>query len=43
MTSMKDLILLVSTSIISISYAGFRKIIDLILIKSNRNGPKMYP
>ena len=37
----KALIILVPSSVISISHAGFRKIIDIIIINSNGNGPKI--
>ena len=40
--SMKALIENVSSSIISIIYAGFRKIIDIIIVNSNVNGPQIY-
>ena len=43
MSSRKDVIVLVSSSIISISYAGFRKIVDIIIIKNSRNEPNLYP
>ena len=32
----------VSSSIVSISYAGFRKIIDIIIVNNNDNGPNIY-
>ena len=40
--SVKALIEQVSSSIISIIYAGFRKIIDIIIVNSNVNGPQIY-
>ena len=42
-SSVKTLIVLVSSIIISISYAGFRKIIDIIIVNNNVSGPKIYP
>ena len=40
-SSVKTLIVLVSSIIISISYAGFRKIIDIIIVNNNVSGPKI--
>ena len=42
MSSVKALIVLVSSIIIRISYGGFRKIIDIIIVNNNVNNPKMY-
>ena len=42
LSSVKALIELVSSSIISIIYAGFRKIIDIIIVNINVNGPQIY-
>ena len=42
LSSVKALIKLVSSSIISIIYAGFRKIIDIIIVNNNVNGHQMY-
>ena len=42
LSSMKALIELVSSAIISIIYAVFRKIIDIILVNNNVNGPQIY-
>ena len=42
-SSVKALIVLVSSSVISISYAGFRKITDTIILNNNVNGPKLEP
>ena len=39
----KVLIVLVSSSIINISYAGFRKIIDIVIVNNSGNGPKIDP
>ena len=39
--SVKALIVLVSSSIIS-TYAGFRKIFDIIIVNNNVNGPNIY-
>ena len=41
-SSVKALIVLVSLIIISISYAGFQKIIDIIIVNNNVNGPIIY-
>ena len=41
-SSVKAFIILVSSNIISIGYAGFRKIIDIIIVNNNVNGPKIY-
>ena len=38
----KALIVLVSPSITSLSYAGFQKIIDIIIVDNNVSGPKLY-
>ena len=43
LSSMKALIVLVSSSIINRSYAGFRKIIDIIIVNNIVSGPKTYP
>ena len=43
LSSMKALIELVSSSIISISDAGFRKIIEIIILNNNVNGPNIDP
>ena len=40
-SSVKAVIVLVSSSRISISYAGFRKIIDIIIVNNNVSGPKI--
>ena len=42
LSSVMALIELVSSSIISIIYAGFRKIIDIIIVNNNVNGPQIY-
>ena len=42
LSSVKALIELVSSSIISIIDAGFRKIIDVIIINNSVNGPQIY-
>ena len=42
-SSVKALNVLVLSIIISISYAGFWKIIDIIIVNNNVNGPKIYP
>ena len=42
-SSVKDLIVLVGSSIINLSYAGFRKIIDIIIINNIVSGPKSDP
>ena len=42
MSSVKGLIVLVSSIIISIGYAGFRKIIDIIIVNKSVNGPDIY-
>ena len=42
-SSVKTLIVLVSSIIISISYADFRKIIDIIIVNNNVSGPKIDP
>ena len=42
-SSVKALIVLVSSSIISLSYAGFRKIIDRIIVNNYVSGLKIYP
>ena len=42
LSSMKALIELVSSGIISIIYAVFRKIIDIILVNNNVNDPQIY-
>ena len=41
--SVKALIVLVSSSIINISYAGFQKIIDIIIVNNIVSGPKIDP
>ena len=43
LSSVKALIVLVSSSIINISYAGFRKIIDIIIVNNIVSGPKIDP
>ena len=43
LSSVKALIVLVSSSIISISYAGFRKIIDIIIVNYSASGPNIDP
>ena len=43
LSSVRALIVLVSSITISISYAGFREIIDIIMINNNVSGPKIYP
>ena len=40
-SSVKALIVLVSSSVISLIYAGFRKIIDIIIVNNNVNGPQI--
>ena len=40
--SVKALIVLVSSSIISTTYAGFWKIIDIIIVNNIVNGPNIY-
>ena len=42
-SSMKALIVLVSSIFTSISYVGFRKIIDIIIVNNNVNGHKIDP
>ena len=42
-SSVKTLFVFVSTIIISISCAGFRKIIDIIIVNNNVSGPKIDP
>ena len=42
-SSVKALIVLVSSSIGNISYADFRKIIDIIIVNNSGSGPKIYP
>ena len=42
-SAVKAFIILVSSSIINISYAGFRKIIDIIIINNNVSSPKIDP
>ena len=42
LSSVKVLIELVSLTIISIIYAGFRKIIDIIIVNNNVNGSQIY-
>ena len=42
-SSVKALIVLVSSSTINISYAGFRTIIDIIIVNNNVSGRKIYP
>ena len=42
-SSVKGLVVLVSSSIINISYAGFRKIIDIIIVNSSVSGLKIEP
>ena len=42
-SSVKVLIVLVSSIIISISYAGFRKIFYIIIVNNNVRGPKIDP
>ena len=42
-SSVKTLIVLVSSIIISISYAGFLKIIDIIIVNNNVSSPKIDP
>ena len=42
-SSVKTLIVLVSSIIISISYAGFRKIIDIFIVNNNVSDPKIDP
>ena len=42
-SSVKALNVLVLSIIISVSYAGFWKIIDIIIVNNNVNGPKIYP
>ena len=41
LSSVKALIVLVSSSIINISYAGFWKIIDIIIVNNIVSGPKI--
>ena len=43
MSFVKALIVLVSSSINSISHAGFRKIIDIIIVNNNVSGPIIDP
>ena len=43
LSSVKALIVLVQSSIINISYACFRKIIDIIIINNIISGPKRDP
>ena len=42
-SSVKALIVLVSSSIININYAGFRKIIYIIIVNNSVSGPKIDP
>ena len=42
-SSVKALIVLVSSSIISITYAGFLNITDIIIVYNDVNGPKIDP
>ena len=42
-SSVKTLIVLVSSIIISISYAGFWKIIDIFIVNKNFSDPNIYP
>ena len=42
LSSVNAFIELISSTIISIMYAGFRKIIDIIIVNSNVNGPQIY-
>ena len=42
-SSVKALIVLVSSSIINTSYAGFQKIIDVIIVNNSVSGPKIDP
>ena len=42
-SSVKTLIVLVSSIIISISYSGFRKIIDIFIVNINVSDPKIDP
>ena len=42
-SSVKALIIFISSSIINISYAGCRKIIDIIIVNNSVSGPKIYP
>ena len=41
-SSVKALTVLVSSSVNSIIYAGFRKIINIIIVNNNVNGPQIY-
>ena len=43
LSSVKAIVELVSSSIIRIIYAGFRKIIDIIIVNNNVNGSQIYP
>ena len=42
-SSVKTLLVFVSSIIISITYAGFRKIIDIIIVNNNVTGPNVDP
>ena len=42
-SSVKTLLVFVSSIIISISYAGFQKIIDIIIVNNNVTGPNVDP